>query len=123
MEKALHEYAPKMRKVCLDNRYYCLSAAAWDGLIKAVGTEPNKYAADRFDCDAFSRVWYGRVAEDYEINGMGIVIDWSGKHSYNALLVAGADGTLTVRLFEPQTLATPKRGSGPYLLKSGILFF
>ena len=126
VEKALGAYAPHMRRVCLDNRYYCLTGPDWDALIKAVGPEHRKYAVDKFDCDAFSRVWYGRVAEDYEINGMGIVIDWSGQHSYNLLLVSDGEKPatrLTCRLFEPQNLSEPKRGAEPYLLKSGILFF
>ena len=123
VETALKLYARKMQRVCLDNIYYCLSSEEWDALIKAVGSEHNKYAAERFDCDAFSRVWYGKVAERYEINGMGIVVDYAGQHSYNALLVDDGDGALSVRLFEPQTLATPKRGVKPYLLGSGILFF
>ena len=121
VEKALREFAPKMRPWSLDGRYWLLRSAEWDEIIKSIGPEHNKYIADRFDCDAFSRVWYGRVAETYEINGMMIVVDFDSEHSYNLLLQHDGSNNISCRLFEPQTLSHPTPGPKPYSMGRGFM--
>ena len=121
VRKALHAFAPKMRPWELDGRYRVLTRAEWDGVIQSVGPDHNKYLADFFDCDAFSRAWYGRVAEDYEVNGMMIVVDFDSAHSYNLLLEHDGKGNLGCRLFEPQTLSFPEPGKKPYSLGDGFM--
>ena len=121
VQKALHAFAPKMRLYELDGRYRVLTRAEWDFVVKEVGPEHNRYLADFFDCDAFSRAWYGRIAEDYEINGMFIVVDFGAKHSYNLMLEHDGKGNLSCCLFEPPTLQRPAKGTGHYTMNRGFL--
>ena len=120
IRKAFNHFAGDMGDVLLDNKYYCLTLEEWKQVIKEIGPEVNKYTPERFDCDDFARVWYGKVAERYEINGMFVVVDYSGEHCYNALLTHDGKGHLAVVLFEPQNGSFPKFGVKPYLLHSGF---
>lgn len=121
VEDALRAYCPKMRPYELDGKYYALTRDEWATVINDIGPEHNKYVAERFDCDAFSRVWYGKVAERFEVNSMFIVVDFSGRHSYNLLLEHDGKGNLSCSLFEPQTLMHPVKGSGHYTMTDGFL--
>ena len=123
VRRTLNKYAGDMGDVLLDDKYYVLSNAEWNYVVKIIGAEADKYQSDRFDCDKFARVWYGKVAEKFEVNSMAIVVDYSGRHSYNALLVHDGAKNLNVVLFEPQNLSRPVKGTKPYVCKSGFFMF
>ena len=120
VRKALHHYAPHMTPYLLDNIYYCLDATEWKTVIKAIGPDPVSYASNRYDCDSFSRYWWSEVNHRFEVNGMMIVVDFAGQHSYN-LLLTNDGGKIVPQLFEPQTLSSPDKGKAPYLLTRGFV--
>lgn len=120
VRKALNKFAGDMGDVLLDNTYYALTRKEWKAVVAAVGTDGNAYTPEKYDCDSFSRYWWAEVNHRFEVNGMFVVVDYSGAHSYNALLVHNGSGKLSVRLFEPQNGSYPKFGVKPYSLKSGF---
>ena len=117
----LRKFAPSMGRHLLDGKYYCLTQAQWDGIIHEVGLDPNKYVPERYDCDSFSRYFWAEINHRYEVNGLMTVVDFSGGHSYNALLVVSPDGkSLSVSLYEPQNGSSPVKGSEHYEMKGGF---
>ena len=121
IETVLHAYAKHMLLYLVDEHYYCLTADEWKEVIAAVGVDPVKYAADTYDCDSFSRYWWAEINHRFKVNGMLTVVDFSGEHSYNLLLVNDG-GKIVPRLFEPQTLLQPAKGSPHYTMRHGFLF-
>ena len=105
----------------VDDKYYCLTMEQWRDVIHALGFEKNKYVADRFDCDSYSREWWAKVNERYEINGMFAVFDFSGKHSYNLLLPHDKGQMVKPVILEPQNLTFPRKGQQHYEMKRGFL--
>ena len=120
VRRLLNQQFGKMGDVLLDDQYFVLSQPEWDQVIKAIGPEKDGYRPNRFDCDSFSRVFWGKVNEQYEVNGLFVVIDYSGKHSYNALLIHDGKQGLTIRLYEPQNGTYPTKGAKPYICGSGF---
>ena len=120
IRRLLNKEYGNMGDVLLDDQYFCITQSEWDQVIKAIGPEKDPYTPNRFDCDSFSRVFWGKVNETFEINGLFVVVDYSGRHSYNALLIHDGAGGLTIRLYEPQNGTYPKRGVKPYEAKSGF---
>ncbi len=119
--QALHRFAPKMKQYLVDTQYFCLNEDEWNEVIKDIGSDPNKYVPEKYDCDSFSRYWWAEVNHRYEVNGMFTVIDFSGRHSYNAILVHdNTNEGLSVRLFEPQNGSQPEKGEEHYTLTSGF---
>ena len=95
----------KMQLLCLDQTYYTVTKSQWDQVISAINSNHLAYEVDRFDCDKFATYFAVMCALDYGINAAGMVLDYTGQHAYNALLVApdktGDDPTFMV--LEPQT--------------------
>ena len=106
-----------------DSRYYCLHQDAWDAILAAT-VDRNKYIPERFDCDKFARWWDGVVGHNYEVNGKGIVLDFSGEHAYNIVFVWNGDGktpSLTARFMEPQENKFVDLGSHHHILTRGVI--
>ena len=120
VRRVLNKFAGKMDDVLLDNYYYCLTREEWTHVIKEIGPDANKYTPEKYDCDSFSRYFWAEVNHKYEVNGLMVVVDYSGRHSYNALLVHDGHGHLSVDLFEPQNGSFPKLGQKPYICHSGF---
>ena len=121
------QLAPGIRHIPLDTRYWALPADEWDKLIAAKGADKNAYVAERYDCDDFGFAFKGEMCDRYEVNGVGLVIDWSGRHCYNCLLVIGTDVNhpLELHFLEPQTdkWVRVERADGPqcYSLTEGMI--
>ena len=120
VRRALNRFAASMGDVLLDGKYFALTRKEWTAVIAAVGPDGNAYTPERYDCDSFSRYFWAEVNHRFEVNGLFVVVDYSGTHSYNALLVHDGKGSLSVLLFEPQNGQFPTRGKAPYDLKSGF---
>ena len=60
----------------------------------------------------------------FDVNGVGFVVDYSGKHAYNAILVSESGGHLEVVGVEPQNdrWALRKLGHRCTVLKTAIQF-
>ena len=83
----------------LDGKYYManesnmLNVIAWDW------TEKKKFILDRYDCDDFAFTFKANVNRYYDLNQVGVVVDWSSRHAYNIILFPNRN----IWLFEPQT--------------------
>jgi len=83
----------------LDGKYYTTDRKTLERLIKWDWTDTKKYELDRFDCDKFAFYFKARMALDFGINAIGVVLDYSAAHAYNLLLPNDVDQPL---IFEPQ---------------------
>lgn len=110
-----------VRVLLTDERYYAIDKAAWADVLKAMPPR-NKYLAERYDCDAYSRWFFGYIAHTYEINALGMCVDFSGHHAYNLICVwDGADG-LSVEFVEPQLDKVVPLGSNHHILTEGFIW-
>ena len=87
------------------------------------------YITHRWDCDGFAMGLCAEVGRRLRINAAGLVIDVSGKHAYNALLVRVPDtDTIKVVCVEPQQGRFVKIGeqhseSECYLATEGLVLW
>ena len=111
----------EVRLLPLDANYFVASEADTMQAVKDSHTDAMRYVSDIADCDKHSRLLYAMLPYKFGLNSVCMVIDWSGKHSYNAIVVDNA-GTLEVRWVEPQSDSEIKLHSQPcYALKSGSI--
>lgn len=106
-----------------DSRYYCLQQEGWDAILKQT-VDKNKYVPERFDCDKFARWWDGEVGHNYEVNGKGIVLDFSGSHAYNVVFVWDGNiksPSVKARFMEPQENKFVELGSNHHILTRGVI--
>ena len=121
------QLAPGIQHIALDTRYWALPADEWDKLIAAKGEDKRAYTPERYDCDDFGFSFKGEMCDLYAINGIGLVLDWSGRHCYNCLLVVGTDVNhpLELHFLEPQQdkWIRVERKDGPacYSLTEGMI--
>lgn len=100
----------------LDRTYTALPMEAWCEILEWSDVDRVGYVSERRDCDNFAVALAGQVGLRFGVNGCGIVVDYSGRHAYNCLLVstpdADGDGTpdLAIAIVEPQTDRMPQVG-------------
>lgn len=105
----------------LDSKYWAVSRDAWEKILAFNLTDRKAYQSDRYDCDNFAITLSGTVAQKWDINGCGIVIDWSGGHAYSVLLINN-NGQLEIAVVEPQDdWFVIFVGRGHYTAKSGMI--
>ena len=117
--------AAHLQLVLCDDRYHALPASVWLALAQATHTDQLKYVRSFFDCNSIADALKGLVKARWAVNGIGLVVDTSGKHAFNAVLVAGdAAAGLTLAFVEPQRDAFVQPQSKPcYDLKQGFAIF
>lgn len=106
-----------MQIMSLDMKYFLCSETDMRAIVKWDWTDNKKYVAEKYDCDNFAFSFKAMVDKRFGLNGVGLVIDYSGGHAYN--LVVSKTGT--VRIFEPQTDRWPRVGRGQYKFQSGAI--
>lgn len=82
----------------LDSKYFLPTQ---DEMIKFIDwdwVDKKKYIADMFDCENFAFWFKARADGVMHRNNVGWIIDWTGKHGYNCIVLP--DGDLWI--FEPQ---------------------
>lgn len=108
----------------LDSKYWAASQEAWDLILQYNGVDTQKYVSDRYDCDDFAFSFKGAVSRKFAVNGVGLVIDFSGHHAYNCVLVH-KDNDLSVEFIEPQNDQFVRKDAANakacYQLTSGIV--
>ncbi len=85
----------------LDGTYYTTDPQTFNNIIKWDWTDTRKYVTDTFDCDKFAMYFKARMAIDFGINAIGIVIDYSAGHAYNLVILKSSQG-INWYLYEPQ---------------------
>jgi hypothetical protein len=105
------------KKTWLDNKYVAVSQKEFQKIIDWDWTDNKKYIAEKYDCDNFAFSFKARVDRKFHVNTVGLVIDYEGGHAYN--IVVFSDGTS--KIFEPQSDSWPKKGTGMYVFKPGVV--
>ena len=73
---------------------------------------------ERFDSNNFALSFKNQVAIDFGLNNIGLVVDYSGGHTYNLGVFSNGD----VELFEPQDDGFPMKGStSMYSFREGVI--
>jgi len=85
----------------LDGTYYTVDLQTFKKIIAWDWTDTRKYVWDRFDCDKFAIYFKSRMAIDYGVNAVGVVLDYSAGHAYNLVIVKNQK--VDWFLYEPQT--------------------
>jgi len=85
----------------LDGNYYTTDMATFKKIVEWDWTDTRKYITDTFDCDKFSMYFKSRIAIDFGINAIGVVIDYSAGHAYNLVIIKESQG-FSWYLYEPQ---------------------
>ena len=93
----------------LDSEYRALAETEWDKVLTFTDTATRQYIAQYRDCDKYAFLWHSEV-NLLLCNGVGMVINYTGHHAYNVILVAGG-GEPTFQFIEPQTNGHIKVGS------------
>ena len=104
-----------------DSKYRVLPEDELMELVRSCHVDSVPYLAEYMDCDKHSRLLWAMVSAR-EINTVGIVFDFSGKHSYNVAFVFDADNNMALRYIEPQTSEQITLRSFPrYSLERGLV--
>lgn len=104
--------------VFLDDEYKAVDEETLLTNVRATHTDALKYETNYADCDKHSRLLWALLPFKYGLNSVGLVLDWSARHSYN---VAFTDSLKLVWL-EPQTDEEVAIHSQPmYALDQGMI--
>ena len=106
--------------VPLDTAYVALPADTWELFLEYSGVDRIKYKSDTMDCDDFAQILCGECKRKLRVNGIGLVVDFSGGHAYNALL-AYEGSELSLLTIEPQNDKIIINRSGMYAAQHGFL--
>ena len=122
--------AHKLKLRMLDSEYLALSESDWAKLALETRTAQHDWKPETRDCDDFAFAFRGLAPLNYAINGVGMVIDISGKHAYNVVVVyvENDDGTaeFDIKVIEPQDdmfVLHKDLGKPPYTMESGEATF
>ena len=86
----------------LDRQYQALPIEIWSEILEWSDVDRAAYVAEKRDCDNFAIALVGQITLRLGVNGIGIVLDYVGKHAYCMLLVHD-EGQLSGKLIEPQS--------------------
>lgn len=86
----------------LDPNYVALPLGVWEDFLMWSWLNDVKYIESHFDCENSAMALCAEVGRRLRVNAVGLVMDISGRHAYNALLVKDGDG-VRVQVCEPQT--------------------
>jgi hypothetical protein len=86
----------------LDGNYYTVDSNTFKRIIEWDWTDTRKYLVDLFDCDKFAMYFKSRIAIEFKINAIAVILDYSSAHAYNLVILK--DGNqVKYYLYEPQT--------------------
>jgi len=116
---AAHMIGGSMQRKALDSKYWTCTRLDFDAIIKWDWTDNKKYVAEKYDCENFAFSFKARMDRKFNLNNVGLVVDYSGSHAYNCVVFS--DGT--AELFEPQSdsFKTNQLGTGNYKCESGFI--
>ena len=97
----------------LDGKYYMVNQDEMAKIIFWSWVDQKQYVAERYDCEDFAFAFKAEVSRIFELNQVGLVIDWSGGHGYNVIVFPDS----TVWFFEPQKDELVDIGHGIYKME------
>jgi hypothetical protein len=109
----------------LDGRYRALPMRVWELVLEYSQVDKKQYRSEHYDCDNFAMALCGQVPTLFDVNGVGFVVDFSGGHAYNAILVSESRGHLEVVGVEPQNdrWGVAKTGARMYSARNSYTIF
>lgn len=109
----------------LDRRYRALPMRVWELILEYSQVDKKQYRSEHYDCENFAMALCGQVPMWFDVNGVGFVVDYSGKHAYNAILVSESGEHLEVIGVEPQNdrWGVAKTGAQMYSAQNGYTIF
>ena len=107
----------------IDNRYRILPIETWELFLQWSGVDRIKYESEFNDCDDFAYILKGECHRRLKVNGIGLIIDVSGRHAYNALGVILPNKQIRVASIEPQNDRLIIKHEKMYHAKAGIVRF
>lgn len=107
-----------------DSRYLALPAEVWQTVLDYTQIDKKPYKSEHYDCDNFAMALCGQVPTFFDVNGVGLVADFSGGHAYNALIVYEGV-SLEIVAVEPQSdqWGVVKQGGRMYAAMTGYTIF
>ena len=94
----------RMSPTILDTKFKTTDLATWKLILERSRIDEYRYRSNIKDCDNFAAALFGTIPLEYGVNGIGFVLDYSGRHAYNALLYFDDDPKdLEIALVEPQS--------------------
>ena len=106
----------------VDRQYTAVPYHVWEQILQDSNVSNRKYVSERSDCDDFAYALRGTVPLNLNVNGIGVVLDISGRHAYNAVLSMSGEA-LYIAFVEPQTDQFVTLGDGMYKAEVGSVRF
>ena len=107
-----------VRRLAFDKDYYTCSYFDFEKIRRLNINELVTYQPQVFDCDDISTLFKSFVSLVCGLNNVGIVIDYSGRHAYNVVILSNG----VVKFYEPQTNEYIRlSNTGEYQLKQGVV--
>jgi len=102
VESMLHKipnYGSGVRRLGLDMKFYLADEDDMMKIIQWDWINKKPYYRETFDCENFAMAFMSHIAFYFKRNQVALVIDYSGEHGYNLILLP--DGRIWI--YEPQT--------------------
>ena len=112
----------------LDKQKVSIPMSLLEAILDNTKVDERKYIAESGDCDDFAIALAGVTRNRFRYGGIGIVIDYSGRHAYNCAMVHDPNNPKQVELIfiEPQSDGLIKKGqamssSESYKMERGFI--
>ena len=107
LQKALHGAGCSLALYTLDRRCWAVTDEILDKWLATDDTDAASYIEEAWDCDNYATALCARASATLG-NCCGIVVDFSGRHAYNAFAVLRgvAQEQIAIRFVEPQNDST-----------------
>jgi len=117
---ALPNYGDGVTRMVLDAKFWMVDRREMRKIVEEDMTDKREYVSDLFDCDSYSFMFKSHLADTYDVNQAGIVLDYSGAHAYNVIVYPDK----SVECFEPQSdrfFNADKRDKNKYPLEKATI--
>ena len=98
--QAITDYS-HLQLLQIDEEYRSLSLDNWNKVLQASDTSKQKYIKNFYDCNHFAVLFKAEVGLIL-VNGCGLVLDFSGEHAFNLIIVGEENKPPSFKFVEPQ---------------------
>lgn len=85
----------------IDSKYHALSTDNWQKVLNTSNTKAEKYLTNYYDCNHFAFLFKAEVGL-LLVNSVGLVLNFSGHHAFNSVLICDTPGQYEFKFIEPQ---------------------
>lgn len=112
-----------LQLIPVDRVYWGVPWKTWELILRYTAVDAGQYRSDRYDCDDFAFALRAAVSRKLALNSVGLVIDYSGRHAYSALLVTNPGEEPKVVFLEPQNDRLIIKYEGMYSADVGFAIY